>query len=274
MSGGFRCSNLPLLTKCAGSLWLPHSEWRDEKQVKKQQDGAFWGHIAHAWKETGDFVYVPSAPDDLQPTPENQTTVSRGIAALRKAVSTIGPEKRFELWPVSGRHEVEIAIRCDGTRETKVGPGVADLPLPWITGHVDYTDVLVDGTLWVDDLKTSKRYYDRWTGEERFRPSPRSPQLLAYALALAYDSRPPAIVTSITHWPRLPLTDRHAKPVRYATDVEWGELMEMYTHLEYIYNQVEWQNGPYEVGDHCKFCDSQLDCNPYQKSKEDQYGIC
>ena len=88
---------------------------------------------------------------------------------------------------------------------------MADLPLPWITGHVDYTDVLVDGTLWVDDLKT-KRYYDRWTGEERFRPLSSVTAVTRVCFGAGLRLTPPAIVTSITHWPRLPLTDRHAKP--------------------------------------------------------------
>jgi len=235
-----RASRLPLLTKCSGSAYLPV----DDEQTVNAARAAEWGKLVHRWKETG----------------EVSGSTKRNRTALEKAIFESGVDREL-LWPVDGVHETAVALRVDGIREVSR----EDTPNPgWITGHEDFHWFFLDGTLWVDDLKTGKVYPDPETGVNRYPQDVESAQLKFYALAIAtllgYTGR---VCVSLTHWPRLPLEFRHSEPVRYWTEYTHEELQQFWTKLEELYAEVEEGNkGAFVLnpGDHCRFCPSRNYC--------------
>lgn len=252
-----RSSSLPLLTKCVGSLVLPRKTEPDSEENLKAK---LWGSMVHYWKETGEI----SGPD------------KRTENALRKAIE-LSKVDRMELWPEGGQHEGAVAIRVDGKREVSRD----DEPREgWITGHYDYTYWMVGGELMVDDLKTGKFYPNpEWgqrghnpemvDGENRFPQDPASPQILSYALGLCVLLKHKGIVeTTVTHWPRLPLSYRHSAPDRdwHRTnrgelEVFWGELEAMYAKHKHNERVMAGGDGGLMLspGDQCKFCPV-IDC--------------
>lgn len=235
-----RASRLPLLTKCAGSAYLP----TDDEQSENAARAAEWGKVAHTWKETGEVV----AP------------TSRMATAFRKAVELSGID-RLSLWPPGGKHETGVALQVDGGGRS-VRPAAEPAP-GYITGTDDFQWYLLD-ELWIDDLKTGKYYEDPETGANLFPQDVRSAQLRFYALAVStllnYTGR---VHVSLTHWPRLPLRLRHAEPVRFWTEYHTDELQQFYGELEKLYSEVEaGRSGTYNLrpGDHCRFCPSRAYC--------------
>lgn len=214
-----------------------------------------WGKMAHYWAETGEF----RGPD------------RRTENAFRKAVEISGID-RESYWPSGGNHEGALSLSLDGTRQANRDDSERD---GWLTGHYDYTHWLVDGQLWIDDLKTGKLYpnpapgylghmTNLAIGENRFPPSVTSPQMKMYALGLSkllsYDG---PVLVSLTHWPRLPLTARHALPTRTHTEYTKAELAKFWRDLELMYSRAQHNERAFlgleeelrlQPGEHCKFC--------------------
>lgn len=241
-----RASRLPLLARCSGSSWLPHSQSEDSEELKKAVD---WGHLVHRWKETGRVFGS-----------DRRTEAAFTRAIQRSAIS------RDSLWPDGGVHEHSVAIRVDGVRAVVVGrPPEAEITR-WVTGSSDFYYFFADGCLWVDDLKTGKWYDDpNAPGTNRFPQDPRSAQLKLYALAIAlllgYTG---PVFVSVTHWPRLPLARRLAPPVRYWAKYEWDELYGFYDTLERLYQTIRAEKEV-NPGEWCRFCPSRdycLDAEP------------
>ncbi len=134
----------------------------------------------------------------------------------------------------------------------------------WITGTADYQGYLFEDELWLDDLKTGKIYPDA-DGVNRFPQDVESPQLKFYALALSrlldYHG---TIHVSLTHWPRLPVANRHALPDRLWTTFSEPEQQKFYLSLESMYNAYSEAKRTAEPeltpGDHCRFCPSRNWC--------------
>lgn len=206
---------------CTGSLTLPTHNEESENALK----GAEWGTMVHHWAQTGQ-VKCDSDP--------------RNCKWFQKAIALSGII-REDYWPADGQHEGALSVRVDGFREASrddtVRPG-------WVTGHYDYHWWMVDGELWVDDLKTGKYYpnppegyqghmADVVEGGNRFPQDVGSPQLKLYALGLAmllnYTG---SVNVSVTHWPRLPLKMRHALPTRVWVRYTWSELLVFWGELE------------------------------------------
>lgn len=221
--------------------------------------------MVHRWKETGEV----SGP------------TSRLENALRKAIGTSGVD-RLELWPAGGEHEQSVAVRVDGTREVwRNDDHKYDGLDGWITGTSDYYWRLVDGALWVDDLKTGKFYAnpgpDSWghdagieVGANRYPQDPNSAQIAVYALGIAnllgYIG---PVLTSVTHWPRLPLVRRHAPPVRLWGGFSWVELEAFWAGLEQLYRDKKHNDAvlsdsrggmKLNPGDQCRFCPARTNC--------------
>lgn len=189
---------------------------------------------------------------------------------LAKAIQATGIN-RLELWPEGGEHEGAIAIQVDGH-----GYGVSRDDTPregWITGHFDYQYWMLDGELWIDDLKTGKWYPnppkgdlrnnpELAEGENRFPQNPLSTQIKTYALGLSelLEYRG-GVNVSVTHWPRLPTVYRHRAPQRI-----WGywthqALMQHWNDLETLYWTYRHNTGDLLVpGDHCRFCPARSNC--------------
>jgi hypothetical protein len=254
--------------QCTGSLVIPG----DDIKSKNAQDGADWGHMVHKWKETGEIVGRDK----------------RSATALKKAIEVSGID-RLELWPPEGKHETSLALWVGGEPEVYmgtpyvVGPGAEDYAGRdgWVTGHEDFHWLLFDGTLWVDDLKTGKSYPnplpglpgwrdDLEFGENRYPQDPWSPQQRTYALILALHLRhtgPTAV--SITHWPRLPLSERHAPPVRTWANYKHEDLLAHWkalrvTEAERRHNARAMLGHEDSMilkpGDHCRFCPARNNC--------------
>ena len=254
--------------KCTGSLVIPG----DDTKSKNAQDGADWGHMVHHWKETGEI----------------KGRDKRSETMLRKAIEASGVD-RLELWPLEGTHESSLAlwVGCEpelymGTPYI-VGPEAEDYvgKEGWVTGHEDFHYMLFDGTLWVDDLKTGKSYpnplpglpgYDETkdVGENRFPQDPKSVQQRTYALVLSLHLRhtgPTAI--SITHWPRLPVSERHSPPTRPWANYTWQDLLNHWAALRVTEatrkHNVRAMLGHEDSlilnpGSHCRFCPSRANC--------------
>lgn len=241
-----RCSRLPLLTKCPGSLWLPQDTDESEELAKANE----WGRLVHRWKETGEISGAPK----------------RVCTAFRTAIRASGID-RLCYWPRGGTHERSVAIKLDGSRQVVNRLGPEDLEaysaaVGWLIGTPDFYWTLIDGELWVDDLKTGKWYDDPENpGTNRFPQDPRSTQLRAYALAIAAltgYSGPTTV--SITHWPRLPVARRHALPVRYSTRYTQSELESFWGTLEKLWQNYTAGLGTVYPGEHCRFCPSRNYC--------------
>jgi hypothetical protein len=213
---------------------------------------------------------------------EVRGTSSRNENALRRAIELSGID-RLSLWPDGGIHEGGLALRVDGlSREASRDDTPRD---GWITGHFDYQWWLWGGELWVDDLKTGKFYANPEPGQmghatelevgaNRFPPRADSEQQRFYGLTLSqllgYCG---PVHTSVTHWPRLPLTHRHAPPTRtwhhYTHDeltAYWGQLEQMYR--DYKHNRrlmLRWLLGDSDSlklnpGPWCRFCSARNNC--------------
>lgn len=262
-----RASSLPLLTKCTGSLVLPCSE----EKSKNAEDAADWGTMVHHWAQTGEVVPL------YKELKSEQHRANKRAAALERAIRESGID-RLSLWPIGGTHEGGLSLRVDGCERTASRD---DTPRNgWITGHFDYQWWLWDGELWVDDLKTGKFYANpepRWpghvseiaVGENRFPPRADSEQQRFYALTLCQllgYSGP--VHTSVTHWPRLPLTHRHAPPTRTWHHYTYDELVAYWGQLEQIYRdhkhneRVLVDGGELKLnpGVWCRFCPARNDC--------------
>jgi hypothetical protein len=237
-----RASRLPLLTRCSGPAYLPTEEDTSENLEKANA----WGHMVHHWKETGKV----NGPDK-----RTENAFTRAIRASQTS--------RDELWPSQGHHETAVALSIDGTRQAlSTHDGVAGLD-NWITGTDDFHWYLLEDELWIDDLKTGK-WYDDGEGNNRYPQDVRSAQLRFYALAISvllnYTGR---VHVSLTHWPRLPLELRHAKPVRYWTEYHTDELQKFWGELEALYQRVtDGRKGVFDLnpGDHCRFCPARTNC--------------
>lgn len=267
-----RASSLPLLLKCPGSATLPQDHTKSDEAIK----GSEWGTMVHHWKETG---IIRAGAD------------KRTGTAFTKAVKLSGVD-RHDLWPPGGTHETTMAVWVGAgdvlADNTEGGCGrlgasaEAVIGLPgWISGHSDFHWWLLDGLLWVDDLKTSKLYPnpdEQWpghvphlaVGENRFPELPTSVQLGFYALALslALDYKGD-VVASITHWPRLPLARRHALPERIWHTYSSGELLSLHDRLRVLdserrHNELVVTDGSGTLkltpGAHCRFCPSRNFC--------------
>jgi hypothetical protein len=249
-----RASSLPLLTKCTGSLVLPC----DYEKSDNAQTAADWGTMVHHWVQTG----------------EVKGNDKRSENALRKAIELSGVE-RLSLWPDGGHHEGGLSLRVGGTaREASRDATPRD---GWITGHFDYQWWLWGGELWVDDLKTGKFYANPEPGQighapelevgaNRFPPRATSEQQRFYGLTLSrlLGYRGP-VHTSVTHWPRLPLTHRHAPPTRTWHKYSRDELSYFYRELESMYqsykrNQKMDADLELNPGEWCKFCPARSNC--------------
>lgn len=230
--------------RCSGSAYLETVEDGSENLEKANA----WGHMVHAWKETGEIL----GPD------------KRTESAFRKAVNASGVV-RTELWPTGGTHESAVAVRVDGNREVRNNhTDVLGAP-NWTTGTDDFHWYLLDGNLWIDDLKTGKWYDDpEEPGTNRFPQDVRSPQLRLYALAISRLLDYIGVVdVSLTHWPRLPLERRHAPPVRYWTSYTKEQLDAFYGELEQLYVRIQaGLGGDFSLspGDHCRFCPARTGC--------------
>lgn len=238
-----RASRLPLLMKCSGPAYLPTVEEPHEERDKANE----WGHMVHKWKETGEI--------------EGKT---RAANALRKAIAESGI-RRDLLWPPDGVHEQSVAVRIDGTRSVLSShPTVPDELSKYITGTDDFHWFMLDGELWVDDLKTGKYYTDPETGSNRYPQDVNSPQLRLYALAISVLLEYAGVVhVSLTHWPRLPLDRRHSPPERFWTTYTHEELMEFWNDLEQLYSDTRnGLSGSFNLspGDHCRFCPARSSC--------------
>jgi hypothetical protein len=252
-----RASSLPLLTKCTGSLVLSCTSERS----KNADDAADWGTMVHHWVQTGEILGRDK----------------RSEKALARAIELSGID-RLSFWPVGGTHEGGLALRVDGVaREANRDDTPRD---GWITGHFDYQWWLWGGELWVDDLKTGKFYANPEpgqmghvaglaSGENRFPPRADSEQQRFYGLTLSrlLGYRGP-VHTSVTHWPRLPLTHRHAPPTRTWHHYSRDELSYYYGELESMYSTHK-QNERALVGDGeltlnsgtwCRFCPARNNC--------------
>ena len=254
-----RASRLPLLTRCSGPAYLPTEEDTSENLEKANA----WGHMVHHWKETGEI----DGPD------------ARTANAFRKAIKLSSIDRLAE-WPSGGVHEEPIAVRVDGTRVVLSQRSTEFKELlsldGWITGTDDFHWRLVDGELWIDDLKTGKWYTDPETGGNRYPQDVRSAQLKLYALAIAVLLDYTGVVhVSLTHWPRLPLELRHAKPVRYWTEYTTDELQAFWGELETLYATIlKGREGVYALspGDHCRFCPSRTNCLVAQEPEPTVYN--
>lgn len=251
-----RSSSLPLLMKCSGSAVLP---CLNEKSERAEQ-AADWGTMAHLWAQTGK-IKGPGV---------------RAERAFAKSIELSGID-REALWPVGGVFEGSLALRVDGIREASRDDSERD---GWITGHYDYQHWFVDGELWVDDLKTGKFYEnpmpgvpgwreDLEVGENRYPQDVRSPQIKTYALALSelldYGGD---VTVSVTHWPRLPLSKRHATPVRVWHTWRAAGLSQHWDDLEALERERKHNERALlghedslilRPGDHCRFCPV-IDC--------------
>lgn len=256
----WRASSLPLLMKCTGSLVLPHTAERSDKA----DDAADWGSLVHRWAQTGEISKAGSA---------------RHASALKQAIAKSGID-RLAYWPLGGVSEGALALRIDGKREANRD----DTPRRgWLTGHYDFQWWVWGDELWVDDIKTNRLYPNPappWPGHDpeievganRFPPDVASPQLKLYALALClvlgYLDR--VVHVSLTHWPRLPLTARHALPERHWVTYSPAQLLDFYGQLEakyqdFLHNEQAIANPFNEQlrlldGAHCRFCPSLLAC--------------
>ena len=251
-----RASKLPLLMRCTGSLVMSCDESKSENADK----AAAWGTMVHFWAQTGK-VKGPN---------------KRSENALHRAIALSGIN-RGDYWPDGGNHEGSLSVRVDGRREVSRD----DSPrIGWVTGHYDYQYWLLDGELWIDDLKTGKVYPNPapgWpghmdgvpVGDNRYPQDVGSPQLKTYALALAelLEYRGPVTV-SLTHWPRVPVSLRHSLPERLWTRYSHQELMNHWRDLEMMYEQAQHNQraamGHEDTmilvpGDWCKFCPAK-DC--------------
>lgn len=243
-----RGSRLPLLLKCAGSAYLPTEEDTGEELERAQE----WGKMVHRWKETGEI----------------DGATARSEKALHEAIFASGID-RERLWPSAGHHEQSLALSVDGTRRVVVENVDSLKGKPgWITGTADYYWTLIDGRLWVDDLKTGKYYVDRETGGNLFPQDPRSTQIRFYATGIAALIHHRGDVdVSVTHWPRLPVSFRHSLPTREYTTYTMEELDEHWSELERLYSRVQagiaghWVFSP---GEHCRFCPARSYCVDYQ----------
>lgn len=235
-----RGSSLPLLTKCAGSTYLPREEYESENAIR----AAEWGKLVHRWKETGEI----------------SGSTSRNHTALQRAIFESKID-RLALWPEGGIHETAVSLRVDGHRDVSRD----DTPREgWITGHDDFQWWLVDGTLWIDDLKTGRVYSDPQTGINLYPQDVRSAQLRFYALAASrLNDYHGLVAVSLTHWPRLPLDFRHAPPVRYWTEYSNQDLLDYWSQLEELHKSAaRGARGDYSLspGAHCRFCPSRNYC--------------
>jgi hypothetical protein len=246
-----RASSLPLLLKCYGSEILPQTPEKD-RETDESRRGKEWGKLAHRWKETGRVEGASSQARAAFKLALQQSGVNRGV-----------------LWPEhpSGKHEVSYALRVDGERTLLARPAsegdYTGHGEEWVTGTADYIGAL-DGTLWVDDLKTGKVYLDQY-GNNRYPQDVSSYQLRFYALcaALAVGHTGEVAVT-LTHWPRLPLYLRHSPPTRGMEVYPWEDLEAFYTSLEkmYVLYSADRAIGVPRVnpGAHCRFCPSKSFC--------------
>jgi len=246
-----RASSLPLLMKCTGAAVLPCVEGKSEAAEK----AADWGTMVHYWAQTG-IIRGPN---------------KRAERALEKAIEVAGVD-RLSLWPTGGVHEGALSIRVDGTREVSRRDDDRE---GWITGHYDYQYWLFQDVLWIDDLKTGKFYPnpepgderhipDIAVGENRFPQDSFSPQQKTYGLALSeLLSHDGPVSVSTTHWPRLPLSYRHAEPMRSWVNYSRQEMLTHWRALELIYeesckNRRAMLGHEDELvlrpGDHCRFC--------------------
>lgn len=203
-------------------------------------------------------------------------TNSRNENALRRAIELSGID-RLSLWPTGGTHEGGLSLCVSGDRQASRDDTPRD---GWITGHFDYQWWLWGGELWVDDLKTGKFYANPNAGQlghvpelpvgnNRFPPRADSEQQRFYGLTLSWllGYRGP-VHTSVTHWPRLPLTHRHALPTRSWHHYSRDELRGYYTLLEGMYqdhkrNQLALAGEGQLIlnpGAWCRFCPARNDC--------------
>ena len=252
-----RASELSRAVACPASTHLP-------RVPDSPGDGAAWGTLVHAWKETGRWPV-----DDLR--------TRRRAAALVAAGLTRG-----DLWP-GGEHEVTYAVST-AARGAMVARETLDTPEQrnafaaargpeWVTGTADWVGDWF-GEPWIDDLKTGVSHpidfaahragdladdggdpWDLW-------------QLRFYALGeIVWRNReaPSGVWVSVTWWPRYPAD---SAPVRIgprrvaAAEVlgTIGPLLEMARR-----NAAESAAGPAvaRAGDHCTFCRSRAYCPVY-----------
>jgi hypothetical protein len=249
-----RASSLPILAHCTGSLVLPSVEERPYSE--NAEKAAVWGTMVHHWVQTGEI----NGPN------------KRAESALKLAIDLSGID-RLSFWPDGGAHEGGLSLRVDGLgREASRDDTPRD---GWITGHFDYQWWLWGGELWVDDLKTGRLYPNPvegypghveglGAGENRFPPRASSEQQRFYGLTLSellgYSG---PVHTSVTHWPRLPLTARHALPTRNYHCYERADLVEYWRVLEHRYQEHKYNVGVLGgnsndlilwPGAWCKFC--------------------
>jgi hypothetical protein len=210
--------------------------------------------MVHTWKETGE-VRAPSR---------------RLHNALTRALALAKPD-RLELWPEGGNHETSLALWVGGDLRVEDNSDHSHDGEPgWITGTSDFWWKMVDGVLWVDDLKTGKYYPNPPPGDRRNDPElaeganrfpqrAATPQTLFYALAtslwVGYDG---PVMLSVTHWPRLPIEYRHREPFRLWDSASRTQLAKYGRELQDLERQR--LNPTLNPGAHCRFCPSRPNC--------------
>lgn len=215
---------------------------------------AEWGSAVHRWKESGEW-----------PTGRIGTT-------LRKKVKESGVE-RDTYW-ATGLHEVPLAYNVVTSRVQALV-----LPFPakskdewkaqfgdeWITGTADYVGLLLDAP-WVDDLKTGRRvdYIDH-----RYQQA-----FYALVWCLFNQGGLEEVRSTITHWPKYPLSD---KPRRFGTVLTVDYLGEFAGRLKQLREDVIKLRELEEAGrresvvvrltdgPQCGYCPSRLACVKGQK---------
>lgn len=210
--------------------------------------------MVHKWKETGE---IPSG---------------RPGTVLKKKLKESGTDLET-LWS-GGLHEVPLAFNVVSAEARALvlprSPEEKDawkagLGDEWVTGTADYVGLLIDSP-WIDDLKTGRLvYYDNYRYQQGF-----------YALAwiLFSEGRLTPVRSTITHWPKYPISN---KPDRFGTVLEVEFFQEMQDRLKQLREVVmklrdlDARGGRDSVvaqlkdGIQCKYCPSKLACIKGQK---------
>lgn len=199
--------------------------------------------MVHSWKETG---VVPEG---------------REGKLLQKRIDATGIN-REELWAY-GQHEVPLAYNVlSGQVEALTAPATelekatwkAAFGDKWITGTADYVGTLID-LPWVDDLKTGRKAdYSSYRYQQAF-----------YSLAWALCNNDIAARSTITHWPKYPLSQ---KPSRFGVMLEPEFFLKFQGKLKRLYEVVmknkepgkELDSGILSTGEHCVYCPSKRNC--------------
>lgn len=212
---------------CPASLLAPN---RLVRSARTNAAAAF-GHLAHAWVETGVVgITGASAPD---------------IDLLERKILLSGID-RDRLWPANGEHEVTFAVHLKSLEVRLYKENSLDLDRDrwketwdtseWLTGTSDY-----ETEDWLDDLKT---------GSWPVSPID-NPQLRSYALWRWLRAGRPFRYkrdVSITQWPKYPIVGLPARSWSCVTGFDLEE------HLEALQWSVSHPTEYNITEEHCLFC--------------------